>query len=436
MRKPAILALLILLLFASCKTMRTYQCEGAATDIRRANEPQRAIDKMLDYISGEGKNEPCAYIMLFWGYAQLRDFETAMSYYDKAIELDPGSRKEMEDIIVEFEYFLKARQEAAKAINNHEYEKALSYARFAEDLEPEHYQAYYIAAECLRLMEQETEAAEEYYTSIQKLYNMETVGRFTMPDEHTQRTVYYVGSATIADVELYDKALEVCDMGLEKFPGYVKVERTRARVLYDSGDPRAEEAYKTLVANAEAAYNAADEETREEAKHDFANSLSDAGIYYMTRKEMAFDDLVVAVEYLETAFFEIDPDNKSVVKNLYLTYNTLKYTEDDPKVKTVAQKYEELFGSGRPALQVESAELTYGEHETRSISGIVRNNSDHSYSYVQVTVPLYDSGGNLVESAMDNVNNLNAGGTWKFNAIVLTEGELTFRMSEIEVSGR
>jgi len=347
MRKTLVAILLLaacLALVGSCKTARTYQCEGAATDIRRAKEPQRAVDKMLDYIAGEGKNEPCAYIMLFWGYAQLHDFETAMKYYDMAIALDPESRKEMEDIIVEFEYFLVARQEAAKAINGREYEKALSYARFAEELEPDHYQAFYIAAECLRLMERNTEAAEEYYLAIQKLYNMETVGRFTMPDEETQRTVYYVGSATIAEAKLYDKALEVCDMGLEKFPGYVKVERTRARVLYDMGDPGAEDAYKALVVDAENDYNTATAENVDKARTDYAEALSDAGVYYITRNDMAFEDLVIAVKYLETAFFEVDPENPVVVKDLYLTYNTLKYTEDDPKVKAVAEKYEELFG--------------------------------------------------------------------------------------------
>lgn len=347
MRKPFLVVLLLavaLSLFASCKTMRTYQCEGAATDIRRAHEPQRAVDKMLEYIAGEGKNEPCAYIMLFWGYAQLLDFETAMEYYEKAIKLDPGTRKEMEEIIVEFEYFRLAQQEAAKAINAHEYEKALTYARFAEELEPDHFQAYYIAAECLRLMEEYEEAAREYYLSIQKLYNMPSVGRFTMPDERTQRTVYFIGAATIAEVNLYEEALDACRMGLERFPGYVKVERTLARVLYEMDDPGAEEAYKTLIVHAEAAFNAASAEELESARDDYAEALSDAGVYYITRNNLAFDDLVIAIEYLEKAFFEVDPNNEAVVKDLYLTYNTLKYTEDDPKVKAVAEKYKELFG--------------------------------------------------------------------------------------------
>ena len=121
MRKPLIAVLLliaILVLFATCKTMRTYPCESAVADIRRSNEPQLAVDKMLDYIAGEGKNQPCAYVILFWGYAQLNDFENAMMYYDKAIELDPNSREEMDDIIVEFEYkdFLVTRREAARSV--------------------------------------------------------------------------------------------------------------------------------------------------------------------------------------------------------------------------------------------------------------------------------------------------------------------------------
>jgi hypothetical protein len=86
-------------------------------------------------------------------------------------------------------------------------------------------------------------------------------------------------------------------------------------------------------------------------------------------------------------------------------------------------------------LEIESAEWVPGEFGTSYISGIVRNNSDHRYSYVQINVPLYDAEGNQVGSALDNINDLNPGGTWKFKAIVLEAGELKFRKSEIEVSG-
>ena len=51
------------------------------------------------------------------------------------------------------------------------------------------------------------------------------------------------------------------------------------------------------------------------------------------------------------------------------------------------------------------------------ITGIVQNTSDQTYSHVSVTFDLYDSSGNRIGSAVAAINNLKAGGTWKFEAI-------------------
>lgn len=53
------------------------------------------------------------------------------------------------------------------------------------------------------------------------------------------------------------------------------------------------------------------------------------------------------------------------------------------------------------------------------IEGKIKNNKNKSYSYVQVTFTTYDSDGNVIGSCMDNINNLDANGTWKFKAICL-----------------
>jgi len=111
-----------------------------------------------------------------------------------------------------------------------------------------------------------------------------------------------------------------------------------------------------------------------------------------------------------------------------------KEVEEAPKESDV-EAVEAPQEPKKEALEIESADWVRGDYGTRYISGIVRNNSDHSYGYVQITVPLYDADGNQVGSALDNINDLNPGGTWKFKAIVLEEGKLTFRQSEIEVSG-
>ena len=54
------------------------------------------------------------------------------------------------------------------------------------------------------------------------------------------------------------------------------------------------------------------------------------------------------------------------------------------------------------------------------VVGKVRNNTDKTYSYVQVSVNLYD-GDTLVGSTLANVNNLGPGAVWEFDAIVLEE---------------
>ena len=51
------------------------------------------------------------------------------------------------------------------------------------------------------------------------------------------------------------------------------------------------------------------------------------------------------------------------------------------------------------------------------IEGTVTNNSGRDLSYVQILIPTYDADGNKVGDAMDNINNLKDGETWKFKAI-------------------
>lgn len=57
------------------------------------------------------------------------------------------------------------------------------------------------------------------------------------------------------------------------------------------------------------------------------------------------------------------------------------------------------------------------DYDSVTITGKVKNNTNKNYSYVQITFNLYDKDDNLVGTAMDNINNLEANGTWIFNAI-------------------
>ena len=54
-----------------------------------------------------------------------------------------------------------------------------------------------------------------------------------------------------------------------------------------------------------------------------------------------------------------------------------------------------------------------------SIKGKLKNKSLTTYSYVSVTFAVYDENGIQIENAMDNMNYLQSGGIWQFNATML-----------------
>lgn len=64
------------------------------------------------------------------------------------------------------------------------------------------------------------------------------------------------------------------------------------------------------------------------------------------------------------------------------------------------------------------------------IIGTIKNNTNKNYSYVQVEINLYDADGNLVNSTFANVNNLEANGTWKFEAMATSEF-VTYEIKDI-----
>lgn len=55
------------------------------------------------------------------------------------------------------------------------------------------------------------------------------------------------------------------------------------------------------------------------------------------------------------------------------------------------------------------------------ISGTLQNNTDKTYSYAQITFNLYDASGSQIGTALANVNNLEANGSWKFKAMGMGE---------------
>ncbi len=58
---------------------------------------------------------------------------------------------------------------------------------------------------------------------------------------------------------------------------------------------------------------------------------------------------------------------------------------------------------------------------SKTIEGIVVNNTNQNYEYVVVRVQCYDKDNNKLESSGDSITNLNSKESWKFNIYINSE---------------
>jgi hypothetical protein len=75
--------------------------------------------------------------------------------------------------------------------------------------------------------------------------------------------------------------------------------------------------------------------------------------------------------------------------------------------------------------------VKYDEEGTPLLTGLVRNNTDHAFSYVQISFNLYDKQGDQIGSDMVNVNNLAAHGTWKFSTPTMYDHAASVKVAGI-----
>ncbi|MDQ2052884.1 FxLYD domain-containing protein [Natronolimnohabitans sp. A-GB9] len=58
-----------------------------------------------------------------------------------------------------------------------------------------------------------------------------------------------------------------------------------------------------------------------------------------------------------------------------------------------------------------------------TVEGVVENNGEEMANYLEVTARVYDEDGNQLDSYIDNTNDLDAGGSWAFEIMVLEDAE-------------
>lgn len=75
-------------------------------------------------------------------------------------------------------------------------------------------------------------------------------------------------------------------------------------------------------------------------------------------------------------------------------------------------------------LVIQEDKLVEEDEFNTYIEGIVENTTDEAKDYVEVQARVYDADGNQLDSYIDNTNNLQAGGTWAFEVMVLDPEEM------------
>jgi hypothetical protein len=104
---------------------------------------------------------------------------------------------------------------------------------------------------------------------------------------------------------------------------------------------------------------------------------------------------------------------------------------EQPKPKPATVTSEEREAPAKPALEVLSHAYKAGQYN-RFIEGRVRNNTGRTYNLAQISIKLLDKSGNVVGSAMDNVNNLGPGEVWKFSAIVTDDSAVRYQIVDVD----
>lgn len=107
-----------------------------------------------------------------------------------------------------------------------------------------------------------------------------------------------------------------------------------------------------------------------------------------------------------------------------------KKAEAEAKEKEEEAKKKAQEQAKKPKLEV-LEDSTESDGYNSYIVGVVQNNTDKDYSYVQVEINLYDKDGVQVGSTLDNTNNLEGGGKWKFKAIILDDDVASYKIKGV-----
>lgn len=117
-----------------------------------------------------------------------------------------------------------------------------------------------------------------------------------------------------------------------------------------------------------------------------------------------------------------------------------KFKEDIYDLTAGSYKIMEVKGSEdsntehfAPGLKVINSNLSANEY-SKNIKGIVKNNSSSYYSFVSLTINVFDKDGYVLESLIENRSGLFPNGSWKFDLDTFVKDIESFKVVEIRAN--
>ena len=115
----------------------------------------------------------------------------------------------------------------------------------------------------------------------------------------------------------------------------------------------------------------------------------------------------------------------AIVSIILIIFLVAVFSENDSNNYSSTTDVSTVSEESKPDLEVIEHHSCSTEYGVKAVCGTVQNNTDENYSYAQISVNFYNSNGDLMESSLDNINNLGSGQKWKFKVPMLSEANVS-----------
>ncbi len=102
----------------------------------------------------------------------------------------------------------------------------------------------------------------------------------------------------------------------------------------------------------------------------------------------------------------------------------------EPSQDAVEPAAESSAPAAEEKYTIEGETMTSDGYSTK-IAGTLTNNTDKEIGYLQLSYTLYDADGAQLGSAFANINNLEPGGVWKFEAVAFESNVATYKLADV-----